>query len=451
MSDQPEIVLNEFGDLSRKARRELLAKGIDPDTAVIEFLNTQSIPIQRPAEVVPEPADVAPEPAATVVESAVAEVVAEAVVDAVEPVPAQRVDFVVEPVSPPVGSTVPTVPWNGATTTAEIFPASMSKREIRSFLGRGKKKKSSVVEPEEAAVVPEEAAVVLEEPAVQDVALEEVALEETIVTSAPVAAVEVEVLAVDPEVTLEPLAPELVEGDIEFAEEAPVEESVVEVVEVVEVVAAVETDSYPAYDEIDGVEDEFDDELDEGPTTISEATAAQALAEAIAAHNAARIDNGLEVDSSAVAAAVLAEDYEQFSVGVSTATGSIPTISNALILPTLPEDTGSIIPIATNTGEIMITESVSIPSSISQLGAHLESLDTSEVDVIANDEDITPTDALAPVSATTAVSSYNLNNAVVTVPRRMSDRLPLVLSLTAAGLAVAVVALFVAGYFLGIF
>ncbi|MEY4102520.1 MAG: hypothetical protein RIR88_654, partial [Actinomycetota bacterium] len=127
------------------------------------------------------------------------------------------------------------------------------------------------------------------------------------------------------------------------------------------------------------------------------------------------------------------------------------TISNALILPTLPEDTGSIVPISTNTGEILITESVSIPSAISQLGAHPESLDTSEVDVIAHDEEIVATDALAPVSATTAVSSYNLNNAVVTVPRRMGDRLPLVLSLTAAGLAVAVVALFVAGYFLGIF
>lgn len=50
MSDQPEIRLSEFGDLSRRQRRELEARGIDPDTAVIEYLNTQSIPIQKPAE-----------------------------------------------------------------------------------------------------------------------------------------------------------------------------------------------------------------------------------------------------------------------------------------------------------------------------------------------------------------------------------------------------------------
>lgn len=366
MSSNPDIVLNEFGDLSRKARRELLAKGIDPDTAVIEYLNTQSIPIQAPAaEATPSaPADTEPE---------------------------SQPEIVTEVPSAPDSTensttTVPEVPFDGATTTAEVFP-SMSKREVRSFLER----------------------------------------------TNPIPVVEVESVIVAPSL-------HIVEDPEDDSRDEP------EIAP--ETIPAVNYDAYPSYDEIDGVEDEFDDE--EGPTTIAEATAALALAEAIAAHNASRIDNGLEIDTAAVAAMAVA-DLEPFSDGPSPSTGSIPTISNALILPTLPEDTGSIIPIATTTGEIMITESVSLPGSIASLGANLESLDTSEIDVIEGDDDISPTQALAPVSATTAVSAYNVNNAVVTVPRRMSDRLPLVLSLTAAGLAVAVVGLFIAGYFLGIF
>jgi hypothetical protein len=383
VSDQPEIVLNEFGDLSRKARRELLAKGIDPDTAVIEYLNTQSIPIQRPAEV---DLDIAPE--SSVPNPSFAELL----------------------------SDVPTVPWDGATTTAEIFPASMSKREVRAFLKRNKKADKAT----EAQVELETRDELVSDPVERHLSLVEA------IEVAEIVDVEVEEpLVVEPEP--EPTSP-----------------------------PAIQSDAYPVYDEVDGIEDEIDedDHEDEAPTTIAEATAALALAEAIAVHNAARIDNGLEIDdarAAAMAVSALGEDSEPFSGGVSTATGSIPTISSALILPTLPEDTGSIVPIGATTGEIMITESVSIPSSISQLGAHPESLDTSEVDVISGDDDIVVTTALAPVSATTAVSSYNLNNAVVTVPRRMSDRLPLVLSLTAAGLAVAVVALFVTGYFLGIF
>ncbi|MEY4101985.1 MAG: hypothetical protein RIR88_119, partial [Actinomycetota bacterium] len=339
MSDQPDIVLNEFGDLSRRARRELLAKGIDPDTAVIEYLNTQSIPIQRPADVTadadvkvvaqpefassPEPT---PEPAAAaqpVLETEPSPVVA--------PVPSFA-DLVSE---------VPTVPFDGATTTAEIFPASMSKREVRSFLKRNKKaSKSAPVEVGDTDDVE-----IILEPGERHLTL----VEDVVVVEA------VDVLGEEDQVE----AVVVVEAEAEAeAEPAPEPEPEAE--------PAIASDSYPVYDEVDGIEEEFDDqEEDEGPTTIAEATAALALAEAIAAHNAARIDNGLEIDDdSAAAVAALAEDFEPFSGGVSTSTGSIPTISNALILPTLPEDTGSIVPISTNTGEILITESVSIPSAI---------------------------------------------------------------------------------------
>ena len=392
MSDTPEIKLNEFGDLSRRQRRELEAKGIDPDTAVLEYLNTQSIPIQRPVEPIVEPV-------------AQVEVVAEAVVNPLaEPYPSSAT------------ADIPEVKLDVPTTTAEVFPASMSKRDIRNVLDRAN--------PAEEVLAP--------------------------VTPIPSAAEE-------PVVNLEPFSAILASAvaDVDDVEDIgdeigadgpaldPVPVPAPAIVATVE--QAVESDETleEVLDEADD-DEEFEVETYSGPTTISEATAAAALEEAIAAHNAARVDNGFDVAPVEVPNA---SDYEDFS---GPSTGSIPTISNALILPTLPEDTGTIIPVVA-TGEVIVTEQLTLPSSIAQVGAEYGTLDTSELDIIAEEEELAPSQDLAPVRAASAVSSYNANNAVVTVPKRMSDRLPLVLSITAAGLAVAVVALFVTGYILGLF
>lgn len=361
MSDTPEIKLNEFGDLSRRQRRELEARGIDPDTAVIEYLNTQSIPIQRPAEPAVTPVTPAADPPAA------------------SPTP--------PPVSPPAAlpsvtfdsvAEVPVVPLDSPTTTAEIFPASMSSREIRHVLDRSEPKNSFDN--------------LLAEP----------------VVDAPA----------------NPIPPVI-----------PVPTPTVELP------TAADDELVDTLDQADDARD-FDVDDVAGPTTIAEATAAAALEEAIAAHQAARADNGIEPD---VPLPDLS-DFEDFS---GPATGSIPTISNALILPTLPEDTGTVIPVVA-TGELIVTEQLTLPSSIAQVGADFGTLDTSELDIIVDEEQITPSQDLAPVRAVSAISGYNSNNAVVTVPKRMNDRLPLVLSITAGALAVAVVAMFVTGYILGI-
>lgn len=402
MSDTPEIKLNEFGDLSRRQRRELEAQGIDPDTAVIEYLNTQSIPIQRPTEQVSEPV-------------AQAEVVAEALVEVAE-------EPVTNPLASPYASSstteIPVVNLDVPTTTAEVFPASMSKRDIRNVLDR-----ANPVDETLAPVTPLSAA--MDEPAVAE-----------------------PVVNVDPFNAILAGAAADFEAETETNDHAAaiaVDEEVIDA-EPVPAVVTTEEVSDDLEEELDEADDaeEYEVETYSGPTTISEATAAAALEEAIAAHNAARVDNGVDL---AVADLPSASDYEDFS---GPSTGSIPTISNALILPTLPEDTGTIIPVVA-TGEVIVTEQLTLPSSISQVGAEYGTLDTSELDVIADDVEIAPSQDLAPVRAASAVSSYNANNAVVTVPKRMSDRLPLVLSITAAGLAVAVVALFVTGYILGLF
>ena len=278
---QPEIVLNEFGELSRKARRELLAQGVDPDTAVIEHIRTQAIPIiVIPTELLAD-------------------------------------ELVVE-------VSVPSV------IDAPVFAPAMSRRDMRNLRDRS----------------------------------------ETTVESTDI----------------------------------PADDVVLNVIPV--------------------IEPQDDDER---------------LAEIVIDHRE---------DSSKIT-----EDFEPFSFSMTStqSTGIIPTTGSALILPTLPEHAPGALSSFNHTGEIHLTGSITLPSSIGQYGADVLSLDTSEIDIIADDEEVSSSQDLAPVRASSAVSAYSTSNTVVTVPSRFRDRLPLVLAITAAGLAVGVVALFITGYVLGVF
>jgi len=270
--NQPEIVLNEFGELSRRARRELVDQGIDPDTAVMEHIRTQSIPI---------------------------------IVDA-------------DALAPKAG-----------VNEAPVFSPSLSRRDMRNLRDRS-------------------------------------------------------------DITSE-VPPEVTSGN-----DVPNGSDVVE-----------------------------DVVFDVAPYVIDH-----------------RED-----------ASEITEDYEPFSFRTTStqSTGVIPTTGSALILPTLPEHTPGALSSFSHTGEIPLTGSFSLAGSIGHYGADMLSLDTSEIDIISGDEDFTSSQDLAPVRASTAVSAYSISNTVVTVPNKFRDRLPLVLAITAAGLAVGVVALFITGYVTGVF
>jgi hypothetical protein len=473
--DTPDIVLNEFGDLSRKARRELEARGIDPDTAVVEYIAaTGQMPI-----ITPEAAAAAK--AEAQVEAAVAR---ETNQDSVAPVEQPAVEVVApqpvvaEPTIPPVSvpvtaaETGPIEPLAVAPAldsgslsaveetlaavsdqTGEIVtsgfdslvasepsevPSGPTKGEARRLARKEKKANALALKEEKAA-----AAAQLQAEA-QSIAEAERAEQEA---QAQLAAQEAESAVREEEEHKAQLAREeelaaaraleekaaaeaAIEAAARHAEQAQVEAEATAVSGVV-----VEDTVIGELDPIDG--DEYD-EVELEPQTISEATAAIAIAEAVAAAEAV------------VEAGEVNIEYGNLGNAAPATTGSISVISNALILPTLPETTGSIAPI-NPTGEIVITGSILIPSSVSQVGANLENLDTSDIDVIKDDEEVAPTQGMAPVSAATAVSAYNISNSVVTTPRGMNERLPFILSITAAGLAVGVVALFVAGYFLGLF
>lgn len=501
--DTPEIVLNEFGDLSRKARRELEARGIDPDTAVVEYIAaTGQMPVITPEAAAAAKAQAQAEAAAAqepiVVEEPISLRPTEVPVE-VDAVPAS----VVPPVSVPVTSaeTGPIEPLTVAPAldssslsaveetlaavsdqTGEILttgfdslvsaeateaPAGPSKGEARRLARKEKKAqavaakqekaeaalaaKTAAREAAEAAAAEKSAQAARDEEAAQEAAAEEARLSEEKIRAEKAEAEEAERRAEAEALRIreEQEAAARVQAERE-AEEAQAEE--VRLAELAQAEAEAKEDSDNAsalaveqvvnddtiITELDPIDDEEYDEEEFEPQTISEATAAIAIAEAVAAAEAVVEAGEVSIDNGNLANAVPAT------------TGSISVISNALILPTLPETTGSIAPI-NPTGEIVITGSILIPSAVSQVGAHLENLDTSEIDIIKDDEEVTPTQGMTPVSAATAVSAYNISNSVVTTPRGMNDRLPFILSITAAGLAVGVVALFVAGYFLGLF
>jgi hypothetical protein len=464
--DTPDIVLNEFGDLSRKARRELEARGIDPDTAVVEYIAaTGQMPVITPeaaaaakAEAQVEAAVASRDSAPVDIENVVAPVEEPAVELVIPPTPS------VPPVSIPVtaAETGPIEPLmvapaldSGSLSAVEETLAAVSdqtgelvtsgfdslvnveetdsetapsKGEARRLARKEKKAQALVAKEEKAEALALAKAAMT---AASEAALVEQAEQtQRDVEAAALAAIQAQE-ALDQQVALER---EEAEARV-VAERIAAEEAQASAVsgtlseEIVE--EAIDGELVTSED------GEFDDDELE-PQTISEATAAIAIAEAVAAAEAV------------VEAGEVNIEYGNLANAAPATTGSISVISNALILPTLPETTGSIAPI-NPTGEIVITGSILIPSSVSQVGANLENLDTSDIDVIKDEEEVAPTQGMAPVSAATAVSAYNISNSVVTTPRGMNERLPFILSITAAGLAVGVVALFVAGYFLGLF
>lgn len=493
--DTPDIVLNEFGDLSRKARRELEARGIDPDAAVVEYIAaTGQMPVITPEMAAAAKAEAQAEAAAA--KAFEAEVVEEHIAPVEEPAeeivaPVQSVieQTSIPPVSVPVTSaeTGPIEPLAVAPAldlgslsaveetlaavsdqTGEIVtsgfdslvsvetsdvPTGPTKGEARRLARKEKKAQALAAKQEKIAAAAESkaaAAAAAETLAVEKAAIkaaEEDAREQSKADAAELATREAEALAAaearETELAAEREAARVSQEALE-AEQARIalekeEQAIAAAAAAATAAAFVEEEASEelVVEELDTVDDdEYEEEVE--PQTISEATAAIAIAEAVAAAEAV------------VEAGEVNIEYGNLANSVPATTGSISVISNALILPTLPETTGSIAPI-NPTGEIVITGSILIPSSVSQVGANLENLDTSDIDVIKDDEEVVPTQGMAPVSAATAVSAYNISNSVVTTPRGMNERLPFILSITAAGLAVGVVALFVAGYFLGLF
>ena len=131
--------------------------------------------------------------------------------------------------------------------------------------------------------------------------------------------------------------------------------------------------------------------------------------------------------------------------------GGSPTTTSALILPSIPRQNTVSGPLG-GTGEILITGSIDLPRSLGATGQHPNHFDASDLDHMLDQlDEAGPTAGVAPVSASKAVSTHTSTRKVMTPPKKRAISLPTVLAVTAAVLAVGVLALFVGGYLFGVF
>jgi hypothetical protein len=127
----------------------------------------------------------------------------------------------------------------------------------------------------------------------------------------------------------------------------------------------------------------------------------------------------------------------------------VPTTTNALILPMLP-DTGPLGNPLANSGDVIVTGSVDLPRSVGATGVHPSQIDSSDVDRLF-DQVEDGAGVGAPVAATRAISTQNAARAMMAPPKKEGMNVPLVLAVTAGVLALGVVATLVIGAVAGLF
>lgn len=127
------------------------------------------------------------------------------------------------------------------------------------------------------------------------------------------------------------------------------------------------------------------------------------------------------------------------------ASGSVTT-ANALILPSIPATGLSTSPL-TSTGEVIVTGSIDLPKSLGSTGQHPDHFDSSDIDRLFEESDAgASTSGVAPVRASKAIATHTSTRGMITPPKARGNKLPVVLAVTAAFLAIGVAALLVAGF-----
>ena len=105
----------------------------------------------------------------------------------------------------------------------------------------------------------------------------------------------------------------------------------------------------------------------------------------------------------------------------------------------------------TGTGEVMLTGSIDLPTSLSSTGA-TDRVEHESLDMLfdANDHEIVATDS-APVRAIRAVSTHNTGHGVTHTQKPKGNKSLTVLLFVAGGLAIATIAVFVTALVLNVF
>jgi|GEM_PF-3665641 len=150
-------------------------------------------------------------------------------------------------------------------------------------------------------------------------------------------------------------------------------------------------------------------------------------------------------------ASELQEPFDQVVSRSIANTGAVTT-TNALILPSMPQSSSMRSGSVQETGEVLLTGSIDLPQSLSTTGAHPNRFDTADIDRLFDQNDaLVDTGDVLPIKASCAVSTHTSSQGVLSPPKWGSNRLPMILAITAATMALGVVVLFVGAYVLRIF
>lgn len=128
----------------------------------------------------------------------------------------------------------------------------------------------------------------------------------------------------------------------------------------------------------------------------------------------------------------------------------VPTTTNALILPSLP-DQGAFANQLAQPGEVLATGSIDLPRSYGATGVHPSQVDSSEVDRLFEHQVEDVGTGVAPIAATRAISTQGAARTMISPPKKEGVNVPLVLAVTAGVLALGVVGTLVIGAMTGLF
>lgn len=125
--------------------------------------------------------------------------------------------------------------------------------------------------------------------------------------------------------------------------------------------------------------------------------------------------------------------------------------TSALVLPAVPNssDMGTALD---ETGEVIITGSINLPSSMGSSGAPSAGIESNQLDALLDRSESENVEGdVAPVSASRAVSTTGTAGALVTPPKRGTANLPIILAISAGVLAVGVIGLLLVAFVFKIF
>jgi hypothetical protein len=138
------------------------------------------------------------------------------------------------------------------------------------------------------------------------------------------------------------------------------------------------------------------------------------------------------------------EQLNETTISRSVGAGNTAITTSALVLPSVPDDAfGG--PLGDN-GEILLTGSISLPESLSSLGAHPSQLDESDLDHLLDpgDHQVANTDS-TPVRAIRAVSTHTASGGIISPSKPKGTRGFTILIIAASAMAVVVVGLLIVG------